>query len=82
MYNHQLDTFIQVAAAGKTVVEFPGIMSNPAYAKVREGAARGGGLPAPAPGDDRQRGMSMSGRSDSSGAVQNGKTAKNLDQFS
>ena len=26
-------------AAGKTVVEFPGIMSNPTYAKVQEGAA-------------------------------------------
>lgn len=28
-----------LSAAGKTVVEFPGIMSNPTYAKVREGAA-------------------------------------------
>lgn len=28
-----------LAAAGKTVVEFPGIMSNPTYAKVQEGAA-------------------------------------------
>lgn len=28
-----------LAAAGKTVVEFPGIMANPTYAKVREGAA-------------------------------------------
>ena len=27
-----------LAAAGKTVVEFPGIMSNPTYAKVQEGA--------------------------------------------
>ena len=27
-----------LAAAGKTVVEFPGIMPNPTYAKVREGA--------------------------------------------
>lgn len=28
-----------LTAAGKTVVEFPGIMSNPTYAKVQEGAA-------------------------------------------